>query len=265
MLTLKQHPIPGYRARTLVNAESADLTVAFASDFGTAGERLTRKAAGKRYIAIPLTTPAEEAGMILAASLRKHGASTLNVAGNGVYTLSHHGWTQESVNLWIYLALRATCQAVPIQLLRSGGQTGADLAGLVAACELSIPALGYFPKGFLQRGLDQVDRTRTPFEIQQQIDGYLVSLRNDLYSATQPLKKWAPNRLSTSRPIRSVCRPIWRSVRQAACAPGMAKGIRLGQQLFSQEALGCSASTIFPKEFATTPPLRSVPVVFTPT
>ncbi len=189
MLTLKQHPIPGYRARTLVNAESADLTVAFASDFGTAGERLTHKAAGKRYIAIPLTTPAEEAGMILAASLRKHGASTLNVAGNGIYTLSQHGWTQESVNLWIYLAVRAACQAVPIQLMRSGGQTGADLAGLVAACELSIPALGYFPKGFLQRGLDQVDRARTPFEIQQQIDGYLVSLRNDLCSTTQPHRK----------------------------------------------------------------------------
>ncbi|HBO5516208.1 TPA: hypothetical protein L4559_005136 [Pseudomonas aeruginosa] len=188
MLTLKQHPIPGYRARTLVNAESADLTVAFASDFGTAGERLTHKAAGKRYIAIPLTTPAEEAGMILAASLRKHGASTLNVAGNGIYTLSHHGWTQESANLWLYLALRAACQSAPIQLIRSGGQTGADLAGLVAACELSIPALGYFPKGYLQRGLDQVDRTHTPFEIQQQIDGYIVSLRSDLCSTTQHRK-----------------------------------------------------------------------------
>lgn len=186
MLTLKQHPFPGYRARTLVNAESADLTVAFASDFSSAGERLTHKAAGVRYIAIPLTTPAEEAGMKLAASLRKHGGSTLNVAGNGIYTLSLHGWTQESVNHWIYLALRATCQSVQIQQVRSGGQTGVDIAGLVAACELSIPALGYFPKGFLQRGPDQIDRSHSPEEIKHQIDSYLGTLRSDLRTPTQP-------------------------------------------------------------------------------
>lgn len=185
MLTLEQHPAPGYRARTLVNAEAADLTVAFASDFGTAGERLTHKAAGKRYIAIPLGTPSEEAGMLLATSMCKRGISELNVAGNGISTLSLHGWTQETVNLWIYQVLRVSNQISPIKQVRSGGQTGADLAGLIAACALSIPALGYFPKGFMQRRVDKIDRHHTQLEIQQQIDDYLVSLRSDLCSATQ--------------------------------------------------------------------------------
>ena len=43
-----------YAPRTQVNASSADLTVAFATDYATAGERLTMKMAGYRYVAVPL-------------------------------------------------------------------------------------------------------------------------------------------------------------------------------------------------------------------
>ena len=41
-----------YAPRTFANAKSADLTIAFAIDFGTAGEQLTKKAAGQRYVAV---------------------------------------------------------------------------------------------------------------------------------------------------------------------------------------------------------------------
>jgi Circularly permutated YpsA SLOG family len=186
MLQLTEHHIPGYRARTLVNAAAADLTVAFAADFGTAGEFLTRKAAGRNYLAISLSTPTEAAGQALADCMRTREAFALNVAGNGISTLVTHGWTQESVNIWVYQVLHFANQAIPIKALRSGGQTGTDIAGLVAACELSIPALGYFPKGFIQRGADHIDCHHSPDQVRQQVAALLSTLRKDLRSCTRP-------------------------------------------------------------------------------
>lgn len=159
----------GYRSRTLRNAEMAGATVAFAVDFATAGERLTRKAAGPRYLAIPLGGSGTEAARMLYRHLRALNAKTLNVAGNGIYTLDKFSWSQEGANAWVYRVMSTVHKHWPIEGVRSGGQTGIDIAGLVAAVALGIPATGCFPAGFLQRGTDGIDGEVTESEVRESI------------------------------------------------------------------------------------------------
>lgn len=49
-LIIKESTSSKYTPRTYYNAKSADLTVAFAVDFSTAGERCTHKAAGANIV-----------------------------------------------------------------------------------------------------------------------------------------------------------------------------------------------------------------------
>ena len=56
-LTITESREAGYRSRTIENASASDITIAFATDFSTAGERLTARAARESargtYVAIP--------------------------------------------------------------------------------------------------------------------------------------------------------------------------------------------------------------------
>lgn len=160
-LEVLEHPSPNYSPRTWANAKGADLTVAFAVDFTTAGEMLTHKAAGERYVGIDLGAEPIEAARALYRAMRAHGAHTLNVAGNGIYTLDKHGWTQERADAYVYAVLAKVHEHWPIQHVRSGGQTGVDMAGVTAAHALGIDALALLPKGFIQRGADKVDLSMT--------------------------------------------------------------------------------------------------------
>lgn len=164
-LEVLEHPSPNYSPRTWVNARAADLTVAFAVDFTTAGEKLTHKAAGDRYVGIDLATEPIQAARVLYRAMRAHGAKTLNVAGNGIYTLAKHGWTQVRVDTYVFNVLAKVHEHWPIKHVRSGGQTGVDMAGIAAAHALDIDALALLPKGFIQRGVDRVDRVIGPDSI----------------------------------------------------------------------------------------------------
>jgi len=188
MLTVEEHSSPKYSPRTYVNANGAELTVAFAVDFSTAGEKLTHKAAGERYLAIKLGGDPIPAARQLYAALRRHGAHTLNVAGNGIYTLMVNGTTQRQINLWVYDVLAKVAEHWPLKHVRSGGQTGVDIAGVVAAHVLDIDALALLPKGFIQRHEDGVDRTHTEGEIRQQILNFALALSNDLGERSAPSK-----------------------------------------------------------------------------
>ena len=67
----------GYAARTRSNAQSYDVTVAFAIDYGSAGERLTRSSAGERWVGVALTLTPIEAARNLFRFLRQRQAQTL--------------------------------------------------------------------------------------------------------------------------------------------------------------------------------------------
>ncbi len=168
-LQVLEHREHGYAPRTRLNARSADLTVAFALDFSTPGERLTHKAAGERYRAIDLALPAVDAARLLYAAARKHQAKTVNVAGNGIYTLAQHGWTQERANAHLVDVLGLVHQHWGIERVISGGQTGIDIAGIVAACHLGIDAIATLPRGFIQRGADRRDQERSAEQIKAEV------------------------------------------------------------------------------------------------
>lgn len=168
-LQLIAHKEYSYVPRTGENAQGADVTVAFAVDFTTAGERLTKRLAMPRYIGVPYGIEVETAAAMLSEFMRKHGASSLNVAGNGIYTMAEHGFNQAQANRWVYEVLALVHAMTPLSAIRSGGQTGIDQAGLVAAIALRIPALGLYPKGFRRRLADGKDVTAPRDAVQAEL------------------------------------------------------------------------------------------------
>lgn len=183
-LELREHPNSGYAARTGENARGAGLTVAFAEDFTTAGEKLTKRVAGQRFVAIPLRLNKVKAAQELLRAMHEHGACSLNVAGNGIYTLAAHGWSQAGVNQKVYAVLARVHQVHPLEFIRSGGQTGVDTAGLVAGLVLNVPVLGLYPQGFRRRLVDGVDVQGTETSLTQELQAQAQELRAILCTAT---------------------------------------------------------------------------------
>lgn len=176
-LELIEHESPQYAPRTTQNANSADLTVAFAVDFSTAGERLTKKAAGPRFVAIDLTWDVTTSARYLYQHLRKHNAASLNVAGNGMYTLRDNGWTERQLDEHLFSILQLCHTHWPLSSIRSGGQTGVDEAGLVVAYALGIPATGLYPRGFKQRTIAGADVSENQETLANRIMARAESLR----------------------------------------------------------------------------------------
>ncbi len=171
MLTILQHKSYHYSPRTFHNASVADLTVAFAVDFTTAGEKQTHQAAKteERYLALSLFEEPLPNARKLYKAFKAVNGRVLNVAGNGIYTLTKHDIWQVTCNLAVYLTLRQVHEHYPIQRIVSGGQTGVDIAGGIAGYKLGIETILTLPGGFVQRDADKVDRQHTEAEIRQQV------------------------------------------------------------------------------------------------
>lgn len=154
-----------YSDRTKLNALWSDITVAFAIDFNTLGEKLTKTAAGDKYAAIRLEGSGTEFGVANTAELdavvEKAGDKPikLNVAGNGIYTLAKVA-TQEDVDRVVYDSIQyLISKGVKISEIRSGGQTGVDEAGTKAAIRLGIPWSVVAPANFMMRNAENKDVT----------------------------------------------------------------------------------------------------------
>jgi hypothetical protein len=193
-MKIVEHESAQYKPRTVHNAHTADLTVAFAEDFNSAGERLTKREAGDRYVAIHLSTDPLLAARMLYAACKKHNVSTLNVAGNGIYSLSG-AWTQGqlsdkqkfeyldegslinefqvSLNQWVYMVISKVHEFWPLTNLISGGQTGADWAGGIAGEAIGLNVTMTFPKHCLQRDEHHKDVTQPVERVQKKVDAYL--------------------------------------------------------------------------------------------
>lgn len=159
MFELHAHKSDSYGPRTYLNAGFADVTLAFASNFNTAGEILTEKAAKGRIVQVALEKPldAKKAARTIFHYMKQYQCKTVNIAGNGIYTLDKDGYTQEEINQYIYEVLALLHTHIGIEKIRSGGQTGVDIAGAVAAYVLQIPAIITYPRGFRQRLKDGSD------------------------------------------------------------------------------------------------------------
>lgn len=171
LITIEASTESGYRPRTLYNAQSSDLTLAFAADFSTAGELLTKKAAGpNKYVAINLLTDSVDAAVArIYNQVVMSNASVLNIAGNGIYTLSEFGISQYKANQYVFEVLSRLHEKSPISMIKSGGQTGIDIAGLVAGAVIGVPVKGTLPPNFVQRHQDKKDTPHTSEDIVNQI------------------------------------------------------------------------------------------------
>lgn len=154
MICFKQHDSPKYPPRTWENA-SADATLAFAFDFNTPGEQLTRgavSAQNKKYIAIIPSMISSLKIKNVATILSDIKATTINIAGNSLPVIIKYGFTQTYCDQLVYEFLRMVLKHPAfdcnIQMIRTGGQSGFDESGAKAAIKLGLPTLICCPKGF---------------------------------------------------------------------------------------------------------------------
>ena len=101
--------------------------------------------------------------------LKKYDCKTLNVAGNGIYTLIKKGVDQETINQYVYDILSLVHKHWPLDKIVSGRQTGVDSAGLVTGCALDIETIGTWPKGFLIRNVEGKDIYTNPLDIKKAV------------------------------------------------------------------------------------------------
>lgn len=178
-IKFQEHPLSDYPSRTRENAK-ADVTIAIAKNFDTAGEKLTRNSVqqqGKKYMPVHHDTFASGNSVELEAAkiaseinkLPQHSI-TLNIAGNGIYTLftaedKAHGYTPEMMQNKLKENVKELLQSVQkrlegskrIESVTTGGQTGYDEAGAKAAQELGIPVRVLAPKGWVYRDVTGKD------------------------------------------------------------------------------------------------------------
>lgn len=154
----------GYAQRTKKNA-SCDATIAIATNFNTAGEVLTKKLVkeqNKKYIPLDgnnLTITEERISKIV-DMLNSVNAKTLNIAGNGIYTISGK-YTQKEIDDFTYELIKQIVESPKLKnkitLIRTGGQTGFDEAGAKAGIKLNIPTVVLAPKGWKFRNINGID------------------------------------------------------------------------------------------------------------
>jgi hypothetical protein len=142
-----------YAVRTRINATESDVTIAYAYNYRSAGEIATDRevtAAKKQFykFGVQFGDDVERARRLAPIYERNAGQEIIiNIAGNGEYEkgmISTDQLTEEIAKDLAFLQKKG----VGIVLVRSGGQTGADEAGVKAAAKLGIPAKVLAPKGW---------------------------------------------------------------------------------------------------------------------
>ena len=119
---------------------------------------------------------AEKAAVLLLKKLQAEGGSTLNIAGNGIYTCAKYGASQEQLNKLVYDIVSSVHSVHPITKVFTGGQTGVDIAGAAAAYKLGIPCEITLPKGYLQRNVSGQDESHTREDIETQIITFAANI-----------------------------------------------------------------------------------------
>lgn len=144
-----------YSSRTRENANWSDITIALAQDFNTAGEKLTKSAAGNKYVSSILDDESNDASEIaenLYNQIKTKGKTDnlkINIAGNGISRMKQ---SQSYYNdLMTQILMKLQDKGVTISEIRSGGQTGIDEAGIIAAQRLGIPNEVHSPANFMFR------------------------------------------------------------------------------------------------------------------
>lgn len=197
-IVFEKDSTPGYKERTIKNA-SADVTIAIAFGLNldmlkksssdlyklrqerpndlnipSAGEKLTYDSViqqNKKYIPVNagnINITDDRVKKIVDSLNTLHKSDlfnektniTLNIAGNGIYTMKGK-YTQQQVDDFTYNLLKAVIEhpdlKVNIISIRTGGQTGFDEAGAKAGVKLNIPTKIYAPGNWSFRNINGED------------------------------------------------------------------------------------------------------------
>lgn len=174
-LSIVQHKSSSYAPRTYHNASVADVTIAIAVDHNTAGEKCTQKAvaaAKKQIVKLEMSDDYLNMARVVWKAIKDIPNPTINIAGNGIYTLQKRGYTQEKANRIVYDILAKVHEHHAIKKIVSGGQTGIDLAGGVAAYKLGIDCEMTLPQGFKMRFQNGKDYDHTEDFVRQLVLDY---------------------------------------------------------------------------------------------
>ena len=152
-----------YPQRTKENAQWSDITLDITeTNKGSGGvNELTKRVAGNKYVHFQLHDSGETSSDpdAIFASIKEAGLPTtnikLNIAGSEIGRLKH---TQEEYNNEVERLIKGLLDlGVTISEIRSGGQTGIDEAGIIAAQKLGIKWSVNAPNGFKFRTKDGID------------------------------------------------------------------------------------------------------------
>lgn len=192
-VSFKEDSSSGYKERTIKNA-SADATIAIATDFTSAGEKLTAstvKAQQRKYIPVDANSlevsPLRVNGVVNSLNLLPNSTISLNIAGNGIYTMKGK-YTQEQVDDFTYNLLKAIVESPnltrKIGSIRTGGQTGFDEAGAKAGMKLGIPTSILAPKGWKFRDINGNDISDEKAFKSRFVNVAPVAAQGDLFSTS---------------------------------------------------------------------------------
>jgi len=141
-----------YSQRTRENAANSDATIAFAYDFNTAWEKLTKSAAWDKYNSINIKNLSyqtlENKMYEIANKLPADRDLTINIAGNWMYTLSANSDSdQEYYNRLLQEAISMLLSVRPnIKTIISWWQTWIDEAWIIAGQRLWLKTIVNAPK-----------------------------------------------------------------------------------------------------------------------
>lgn len=182
----------GFSERTKINAKSSNLTIyLYDENFETtSGRTLTQKYA---QVFIPMCY---QKGVKAAVELLKNSLEDLkieklkekefiiNIAGNSISRFGSYDLWQPRLNAFMYVLLFNTKKVVESKGLRlsvrSGGQSGADWAGLIAANAIGLNGVGLFPAGFRQRDDTNKDCFSTREHVAFILSGETVRLLKEI-------------------------------------------------------------------------------------
>ena len=161
-----------YYLRTRTNA-NADATIAIAVDFDSAGEKLTKRMVEKQkklYVPVDYNgedyaTDEQVNAVVTALNKIKHGDISVNIAGNGIYTLHEKGFgDQNKIDAYTEDLLQRVSEHKDLKKsiisVRSGGQTGFDEAGAKAGRNLGIPTEVHAPSRWRLREVDETNKEK---------------------------------------------------------------------------------------------------------
>lgn len=165
----------GYKVRTIENAQADDVDFTFQfKAVDSYGEKATEIAAGDSCVSVQLpikdgkldvskknvTALVNKISEMLPPEFFNGESCGVNLAGNGLYTLNHNGYSvsQEDLDVLIssvFLGLKE--RGFQLGSLRSGGQTGVDESAAAVAHAMNVPVEIHAPAKWLYRSVEEKD------------------------------------------------------------------------------------------------------------